>query len=371
MTELYVHIPYCKKKCDYCSFYSIPREHCDDDYVVALLREANNYPKQKINSLYFGGGTPTLLSNGQFEKLLNGLKERFDLSSAEISSECNPDTASREKLEAMRSFGINRLSIGVQSLNDATLKAIGRIHDSAVAISALETAVSIFDNVNADYMVGLPFQTIEDVRRDIKRIIQTGVKHVSVYSLILEEEAPLFSKVESSLVTLPDEDKQVEYYEAAREILIENDFRRYEISNFALPGYECKHNSAVWRFGSYIGLGAAAHSFYEGKRYFNVSNVELYTDYTLNGKSLKDYVDESEEGLKVDFIMLALRTARGLVFKEYNDRFSTDFKEEFKEELETEAVKRTCDINESRIVIKDEYFYVSNSIIESMVEKYL
>ena len=365
MTQLYVHVPYCKKKCDYCNFYSKATAP-SDDYVVALLQEAEGYEKQKIDTLYFGGGTPSLLSLAQFEKLFEGIGKKFDLRGAEISLECNPDTATREKLSFFKSLGVNRLSIGVQSLNDKTLKEIGRIHDRQRALKALDIAISLFDNVNADYMLGLPYQTAKDVKSDLSEITDRGVTHLSAYSLILEENSPLYEKVKKNLV-LPDVDRQVDYYVLALALLEEKGLFRYEISNFAKKGYECKHNSAVWKFEDYIGLGPAAHSFYKGKRYYNLSDLEKY----IKGEDVRVESSESLNEYKVEFIMLALRTVRGLIYKEYDEYFKEDFKREFSEALSSKTVKETCVIDDSGIRIKDEYFYVSNAIIEEIVEKYL
>ena len=365
MTELYLHIPFCKKKCAYCSFYSLPSTVVSNGYVAAMIKEINSYSKEEVSSVYFGGGTPSLLSKEQLYSLLDAIKKKFVLINPEISIECNPDTFDYYKFEYFKKIGINRVSIGVQSLDNETLNKIGRIHSAERALECVSSCRKLFDNVNVDYIVGLPDQNCEKVKKELNALLDLGVSHVSVYSLILEEETPLFNMVEKGEISLPDDDYTVEMYDVASALLKERGFDRYEISNFAKKGYECKHNSAIWRFGEYIGIGAAAHSFYKGKRFYNVSDLHLYE------KGDCEKIIEEEAPSRAEYVMLALRTRRGIIYKEYLDEFNSDFQDDFKNELESSNVKTACEIRSDGLRIREEYFYVSNSIILSFIEKYI
>ncbi len=276
MRGLYIHIPFCVRKCAYCDFYSVPeRRDSITAYIDAVLSEAAVYAKMSFRTLYLGGGTPSLLGTDNLKKLVNGLRRTFDLSGlAEATIEVNPDSATHELLETAKETGINRLSIGVQSLSDHELKSVGRVHNSAQAIEAICRARELgFDSVSCDVIAGLPGQTWETLKTTLEIPIKLGIQHLSMYCLSLEEGTPL---AQNPPADLPTDDEQAELFDRATTFLKENGFNHYEISNFALDGYECRHNLNYWRGGEYLGLGASAASHLKGKRFKNLADLDAY-----------------------------------------------------------------------------------------------
>ncbi|MBM2831230.1 MAG: Heme chaperone HemW [Dehalococcoidia bacterium] len=278
MRGLYVHIPFCVKKCGYCDFYSLPaRLECAESYVQAVIREAYQYGRLSFQTVYLGGGTPSLLGAGRLKTLIDGLRKALDLSGlAEATMEVNPESATRELLEAAREAGMNRASIGVQSLSDCELKSAGRIHTAAQAVEAVGLAVTLgFGAVSADLIVGLPGQTWLSLRQSMEALLRTGIEHLSVYCLSLEEGTPLAKSPPSEL---PSDDEQAVLFEQASAFLAGRGLVHYEISNFAVEGRECLHNLNYWRNGEYVGLGPAAASHISGKRFRNRADLDAYLD---------------------------------------------------------------------------------------------
>jgi len=290
MSSLYIHLPFCKQKCNYCDFVSFAgKEELIDEYVEALIKEIQNSafptPHSAFSTIYFGGGTPTLLEPKHFNKLFNALVTHYALrvTSTEISIEANPGTADLNKLKALRSLGINRLSIGVQSFNDKHLKTLGRIHNGAEAIKFYKDARAAgFDNINLDLMFALPGQTLDEWQSDLQTAINLKPNHLSTYNLHLEEGTPLWrsynSPVPSPQPPIPSEDLELAMYEHTIETLTAAGYKHYEISNFAKPGCECQHNINYWQNGNYLGLGAGAHSHFNGQRWANPNCIEAYID---------------------------------------------------------------------------------------------
>jgi putative oxygen-independent coproporphyrinogen III oxidase len=276
MQGLYVHIPFCVKKCAYCDFYSLPqRLDSVSPYINALLTESKNYSGLDFQTLYLGGGTPSLLGAQGLSKLLDGLRGVFALSTlSEATMEANPESLTTELLEAAQGRGINRLSIGVQSLSDRELASVGRIHSAHQAIQAVELArASGFANISADVILGLPGQDCQSLMVTLETLIGLDIQHISAYCLAVEPHTPLAANPPADL---PSDDEQAELYESACSLLQSRGFVHYEISNFALPGYECVHNLNYWRGGEYLGLGPAAASHLNGKRFKNKADLDAY-----------------------------------------------------------------------------------------------
>ena len=366
MIGLYIHVPFCKQKCRYCSFVSGTDLSFCARYVDCLIKEIRSYktePKEEVDTVFYGGGTPSMLSVEQLGRIMQAIRESFSLApDVEITCEANPESATKSWMESVRGLGVNRLSLGVQSLDDTTLNAIGRLHDSVTAINAVKTAVELFPKVNADYMVGLPHQTVERVDQDVKILLDLGIKHLSCYSLILEENTPLYKDVEDGL-RLPDEDATVDMYDKVVKMCAQKGLSRYEISNFSYPGCECRHNANCWEMHPYIGFGAAAHSFYKDKRFFNPSSVHQYVDKIERGEvtSIPEGYNSRQDRIN-ETIMLALRTAKGLDINEFNRTFCIDFATEYANELADPLVQKCCDLSSSCLKIKPQYLYISNSI---------
>lgn len=313
--SIYIHIPFCKQKCSYCSFVSFAGCECFfSEYFCALKKEilenCNAYNGYDVKTIFIGGGTPSVVNSKNIVEIIQLIKANFNVcDKAEISIEANPDSATNEKLEDYFNCGINRISFGVQSLNDDILKLINRPHLSLQAINAIKMAQKVgFKNINADVMLALPNQKLEDVKNTIQQLLETNIVHISIYSLILEENTPIFKQYVRSPHLFPSEDEAVEMFETAREMLENAGFERYEVANFAKKGYECKHNLTYWNLSDYVGFGLNSHSKIGNTRFYNTSNLQDY----LSGKFLKSKETLTCEEMLEEEIMLKLRTTKGI-----------------------------------------------------------
>jgi oxygen-independent coproporphyrinogen-3 oxidase len=276
MLGLYVHVPFCVQKCAYCDFYSLPpRLDILDAYIEAVLVEANRYRGLSCQTLYLGGGTPSLLGAAGLHKLLSGLYRTLDLSGvSEATMEANPESVTAELLYAAQTAGLNRISIGVQSLSDAELVRVGRIHNASQAVQAIEAAQrNGFTNISADVILGLPGQDWPSLMITLETLIGLDIPHLSVYCLSVDPHTPLGENLPPDL---PSDDAQAKLYAGVCSLLGERGFVQYEISNFALPGYECRHNLNYWQGGEYLGLGPAAASHLNNKRFKNKADLDAY-----------------------------------------------------------------------------------------------
>lgn len=343
---IYIHIPFCVRKCYYCDFLSGPAdEETIDKYVKSLINEieyyGERYGKQGTNvpitSIFFGGGTPSLLESRYIKAIMKKLKDSFYIEeSAEITIECNPGTANEEKLNTYRELGINRISIGLQSANDEELKSIGRIHtfDQFMTIYN-EARKAGFDNINVDLMSALPYQTLDSYKETLYKIIELNPEHISAYSLILEEGTCLCKKIEEleregKETGLPDEDTERNMYYETKTILEEKGYFRYEISNYAKKGKECKHNIAYWRRNDYIGLGIGAASYIEGVRMKNISDINEYISIERVPSSSEDESETeilTNEDKMAEFMFLGLRMVEGISVKDFEQEFYKEFNE--------------------------------------------
>lgn len=321
MRGLYIHIPFCLKKCEYCDFTSYT--DCYDkesDYLDALAEEFKLYEDKQVDTVYIGGGTPSSLSCDGLLFLMDKIYEYFDVTdTCEITMEVNPKTADMKKLKAIRSAGVNRLSIGVQSFNDEELSAIGRIHSSTDAQNCiLDAKFAGFKNISVDLMFGLPKQTLESYRNSLIKAIASGVNHISAYSLILEEGTPLYEKVTNREVRLPREDTEAAMYDLTCEVLSASGFRQYEVSNFAKEGFKSRHNIKYWECEDYIGCGAAAHSYFRGKRFSRYESIE---DYIKNPTARLNETELTLKDKMSEFMFLGLRKIDGIDLEEFECRF--------------------------------------------------
>lgn len=300
-TGLYIHVPFCVKKCAYCDFYSVrPDPETLESYGAAVLRGAEKYRSAEADTVYFGGGNPLALGAEGLSRLLGGLADIFRLDkNAEISLEANPDDVDRRAAGILALNGFNRISIGVQSLSDATLGALGRRHGSAAAAEAVLAAAEKFENVSADLMLGL----WSDAAADAGRLCGLPLTHLSAYMLKIEENTPFFAMKDK--LGLPDADETAEEYERVCALLAERGFGQYEISNFARPGFECRHNLKYWRLEPYIGIGPAAHSFYGGRRFFFPRSLTGFIEDPLTA------VDDGEGGGPDEYLEMSLRLREG------------------------------------------------------------
>ena len=324
---IYVHIPFCKKKCNYCDFIS----YCDkgmliSDYIESVIKEIESQNIQsKITTVYIGGGTPSYIDSKYIIKILEKIKEKNISEDAEITIEVNPGTVTEKKLKDYINCGINRLSIGLQSTKDEILKEIGRIHEYADFLNTYNMAKKIgFNNMNVDLMIGLPNQKIIDIKESLEKILELNPNHISVYSLILEEGTSLFKKVEDGVLKIPDEELERNMYWYVKNTLELNGYKHYEISNFAKEGYESKHNLNCWNQKEYIGIGCAAHSYKNITRYSNTENIEEYIN-NIHKKCFEKnriiHEVQTEEDARKEFMLLGLRKVDGVKINEFKNKF--------------------------------------------------
>lgn len=327
---LYIHIPFCLQKCKYCDFLSkCGTEEEKDIYSDALISEISHAGKlakdNSVSTVYIGGGTPTCLSEEKLIKIINSVKANFSLSKdLEFTVEANPETVNLRLMRALYSAGVNRISLGVQSMNDETLKKIGRVHDVIKLLESYAACrVAGFENVNYDLIFALPDQTEDEFLEDVKNLLKLEPKHISLYSLQLEEGTPLFNEKDG--FTFAGEDTEREMYYKAREILKEHGLNQYETSNFAIKGFESKHNERYWDQKEYLGLGLGASSYFNNVRYKNPENMKNYIGFAENFIPLyKEYKPLSKEEQQSEFVILGLRKTKGIKISEFNEKFGTD-----------------------------------------------
>jgi len=290
LPSLYIHIPFCERKCLYCDFYSVPNTQSVEDFLAALRREIflrrDQFGSASFETVFFGGGTPSLLTPRQIEDVLTCLRETFRIASgAEITIETNPGTVTQESLAAFRSLGVNRLSVGIQSFHDHELAFLGRIHDRAEAFRCMDWSRNAgFENIGLDLIYSIPGQTVQQWEENLRTAVDVAPRHIAAYSLIVEDRTPLARMVEAGRVHRNSADREAAMYERTMGLLTAHGYEQYEVSNYALPGFRCRHNCAYWSHEDYLGFGPSAHSFWKsneprcGQRWWNVSDLSAYTD---------------------------------------------------------------------------------------------
>lgn len=292
MRGLYIHIPFCEHKCSYCDFYSVERLEAIESFIGALCQEiallAESFPEaleEPISTLYMGGGTPSLLTPQQLERIIAALQSVFRFTAGlEWTVECNPGTVDRERLRAYRELGVNRLSFGVQSFEEPELRFLERLHTPEQGCQAVEWAFQAgFDNVNVDLMFALPGQTLASWHRTLQRALALAPQHISAYSLIWEPGTPLYRRWKQGTIHPVPEELESAQYELAASLLQQAGYVHYEVSNFARPGYACRHNLLYWHGEQYVALGPSAHGYVQGRRYWNVRNLRRYSELVMQG----------------------------------------------------------------------------------------
>ena len=361
---MYVHIPFCARKCFYCDFASYPGRLGDaDDYIDAVIAEMQMHRAyldgRIIDTVFIGGGTPSVLSSGQMTRLIVGLKENADIEPVEFTIEANPESVDEEKLKAYAQAGANRLSLGLQSHDDSILAAIGRRHTHADFLKAYELAQKYTGNVNADTIFGLPGQTPENYSVTIKKLTSLGPEHISCYSLKLEKG----TRLHDTFGGAEEETDRRMYHEAAA-ALKSAGYMHYETSNFSKQGCECRHNLKYWNAEEYLGLGAAASSYDTKTRRTNTTDLDEYIR-KVKENTLPTAQEEilSEEDREQEYIMLRLRLADGIEFNEYNQRFGADFLFEYMKAVESSLQQGLATADELGIYPTLKGFDLQNNLI--------
>lgn len=368
---MYIHIPFCSRKCDYCDFVSYSMdEQAQKDYLEALFIEIDNikkdYEDRVFDTLFIGGGTPSIVYEGFIKSLTRKLFSSFHFAEKiECTIEVNPASFTQEKFMEYLSAGVNRVSVGLQCLDTKLLASHGRIE----TVNNIEDTYQIlingkFMNVNSDVMIGLPGQTTQSVYNTIQFLIDNDVKHISVYSLQIERHTVLYEKLRKGKIKPFPEGKIVEIYKTIHELLKQNGYIRYEVSNYAKPGFESKHNKKYWNNSEYLGLGVSAHSYIGNYRYYNTKRLDTYIENLKNNKSpihAKEYISIAQR--RTERIMLSLRTTKGLNLEEFKKEFKEDLLKSKSNNIEKLQHEGMIEISDGYLKISPDYFYVSNSII--------
>ncbi len=386
--SIYIHIPFCVRKCLYCDFLSdIYSEEIKSQYIAALLREIKltsdllSSANTTVKTVFFGGGTPSAVPSKFIVNIMNELKQAFLFcKETEISIEVNPGTVSQEKLKDYRDCGVNRISIGLQSTVQAELEALGRIHTYDKFLETYNLARKVgFDNINIDIMSAIPRQTKESYKLTLERVVSLKPQHISAYSLIIEENTPFYKKYQNLELQkeLVDEDTERQLYYMTREYLESKGYHQYEISNYAQDRYECEHNKVYWSGGDYLGFGVGAASFFDGYRYANISDIEQYIE--LIKKLTVDKLFQKDTNLraefhkvtpkeaKEEFMFLGLRLIEGISVHEFEQRFSCNYCAiygDVTDRLLNEGfLKKTVRAGETFISLTNRGIDVSNSVL--------
>lgn len=369
---LYLHMPFCARKCAYCDFASYPgRERDMARYFLALQREMEEqcarFGSMRAKTIFIGGGTPSLMSGAQVGALMRMVRAHFEVAEgAEITMEANPGTLSEEKLLACRTAGINRLSMGAQAAQSGLLKALGRIHQWAdVAQSVRMARASGFENINIDLMYALPGQSLDDWAETLERAMALHPEHLSCYSLIVEDGTPLKERLERGEISLPDEETTLEFQTMVEQALPRAGYERYEISNYAKKGCECRHNLAYWLREDYLGLGCAAHSLMNGLRFGNTADLDGYIagEYGREEQALA-LLDE-----RVEAVMLGLRLTRGLSLADYRARYGRDLLKEAPSAFEKLRGLGLMKWNEERLFLTPHGLRVQNAALVEILDE--
>lgn len=379
---VYIHIPFCKSKCLYCDFYSGGARIADWDLYIKCIAEELQRRKEEMNfkpqTLYMGGGTPSLIPPENFKTLIDTVNEILNVREwKEFTIEVNPEDVDEDKCKVWKDSGVNRVSIGIQSFDDSELKRIGRRHDSEVSEKALRTLQKYFNNISADVIYGLPGQTVESYKTSLKKLLAFKPQHLSVYSLMLEPGTSLTQLAKLGKIPLPEEDEWVEMYEITLKLLKQEGYERYEISNYCLPGFESRHNYSYWNGSPYLGLGPGAHS-YDGENIRRANPADLKRYITKFGSSQPSQTDSpgvnfyipeilSKTELQVEFIMTGLRTAKGINLQEFSKKFGA---EEMKKLLQKARKHIAADLLKEQkdyLFLTDQGFALSDLVMSDLI----
>lgn len=368
--SLYIHIPFCAQKCLYCDFPSFARkDHLRKAYIEALnkeiisLREKHN--NLEINTIFIGGGTPSVLEADELECLLKEVAKLNMAKDIEYSMECNPGNLTEEKLEVMKKYGVNRISMGLQAKQDNLLKGLGRIHNYKTFKENFLLAKKVgFNNINVDLMFGLPNQRLNEWEETLREVISLEPAHISAYSLIIEEGTAFYNLYENDKLKLPTEEEERKMYHLAKKILEENGFNQYEISNYAKEGKECRHNLAYWNMDNWIGVGSAAASYINGKRIKNISSVEKYIN-SINekGEAVEEIINNSKNDNMEEFMFMGLRKINGIDENEFKKRFSMNINDVYGEILNKYIGEGLLIRESGRIFLSEKGIEISNIIM--------
>ena len=373
MAGIYLHIPFCKKKCAYCDFFSLANSKQKDDFVEALLKEIllqqHYLDNERVQTIYFGGGTPSLLSIEQLEKILNALNKNFSVDkNIELTLEANPENLSSIFLTDLKSLGFNRLSIGIQSFNNDDLALMRRTHTTQTAVQSVEKAKNKgFNNISIDLIYGLPNFTREKWKNNLEQTFQLDVQHISAYHLTIEPNTIFQKWYNQNKIHLPDDKKSLEQYQFLVEKTAANGFLHYEISNFAKDGFISLHNTNYWMDVKYLGLGPSAHSYHLTSRQWNISNLQVYLDEIFKGKVPYERENLTPTEKYNDFIITSFRTMWGINLKNMELKFGPFFTSYFLKKIHRYIDKQLCIKINNQIKLSEKGMFISDYIISDLL----
>jgi oxygen-independent coproporphyrinogen-3 oxidase len=369
LAGIYLHIPFCDTKCIYCDFYSITNHSRKNEFINCLIKEiekeAPELKGKKFDTIFFGGGTPSLLSRNDFEKLFDSLYSNLNISSdSEITIEANPGTLNNKKLKEFRKLPINRISFGVQSFIDSELKFLSRIHNSEQATNSIKSAKDEgYKNINLDLIFAIPGQTLNNWKYNLEQALSLETQHISAYSLIFEEGTPLFTLYKSNKVRSADIETERELYDFTMDYFGENGFEQYEISNYSKPGFECKHNLKYWEHKEYIGFGPSAASYIDNYRRVNIRNLDIYIQKIARGENAYDFIEFIDEQTSIyEYIMLGLRS-KGIDFKSFSKTYRQDFRSRYRYPIEILTEKGMAELNANTLRLTPKGYAVCDEIL--------
>ncbi|MBE2255174.1 MAG: radical SAM family heme chaperone HemW [Ignavibacteria bacterium] len=367
MSGIYIHIPFCNKRCNYCNFYFSTNKKIIPDFITSLKKEikltSDKFSHLKFNTVYFGGGTPSLIADSDLKNILTELRNNLKISNdSEISIEVNPEDLNEDKLKFYKNSGINRLSIGVQSLKNQELIFLSRQHLSEVTIEKLKLVKKYFDNFSVDLIYSLPGQSFDDIKFTLDIYNELNAPHISAYTLTIEEKTLLYKNLQDKLFTKNSSEKEADLFLELSEYLKSSGYLHYEVSSFSLPGYESKHNSKYWNYEDYIGLGPSAHSLHHNTRWNNFSSLGKYNLFLNDNKlPVENIINLSKEELKFEFLTLSLRH-NGINFKKYESLFREDFKKVYSDVIKILKNNEFAVENENSFKLTDKGYLLADEI---------
>lgn len=377
MLGLYIHVPFCAQKCNYCDFnsYKIEEKNQKKEYLISIKKEMELYKEdfknKEFTSIFLGGGTPSILNSEELTILVNSIYENFNINKdAEITMECNPGTLNKEKLETIKSLGINRLSMGLQVTQNHHLKYIGRIHTYEQFEKNYKDAIDIgINNINVDLMYSLPNQSFDEWKETLDKIIKLNPPHISAYSLILEEGTKFYDMYMNKEFELNDEETDINIYKYTIDTLSKNGYHQYEISNYAKEGYECKHNIVYWKCEKYLGLGPGASGYIENYRYSNICDVEEYNKCLHNNKKpIEEKNTLSKKDEMEEFIFMGLRMNEGINLDRFYEKFGVNFKQKHNNILDKLKNLNLIIEQNNNIMLTQKGKEISNTVFIEFIE---
>ena len=376
---IYIHIPFCMQKCLYCDFVSyINKSECVKEYINCMIKEIQSYDFKKYNitTIYIGGGTPSFIESDYIKEIINVIQNKLEKNDTrwediEITIEVNPGTVTLEKLNDYKTVGINRISLGLQATQDRLLKQIGRIHNYKDFLEAYEILKRVgFNNINVDLMIGLPNQSIKDLKESLEKIIKLNPNHISVYSLIIEDGTPISKLLDEEKIKLPDEEIERQMYWYVKNKLELNGYNHYEISNFSKKGKESKHNLNCWKQKQYIGIGAAAHSYFKDIRYSNTNNIEEYIKNVKENnieKNRKIEEKQTIEDKKNEFMMLGFRMIEGVNIADFKAKFVDNPLYVYREKIKKLTDEGLIEVDLNNIKLTNKGLDLANVVFEEFI----